>query len=135
MSLMDSATLREARCFCMKWKLIVVLYTTRGQVLCYTRSAANHSMQAKPTLAQPTDSRRLIRRLIVGAIVIFILGLALSKALDPYDSRGIVAIPHGDHNHYVPRDRDPNVSISNFPTVPPTANERILPDGRVVPLQ
>lgn len=92
-------------------------------------------MHAKPTLTQPTNSRRLIRRLIVGAIVIFILGLALSKALDPYDARGIVGIPHGDHNHYVPRDRDQSVPISNFPTVPPTENERILPDGRVVPLQ
>lgn len=92
-------------------------------------------MEVTPAQTRPASSRRLIRRIIVGVIVIFVIGLALSKALDPYDERGIVAIPHGDHNHYVPKDRDPNVSISNFPTVPPGPNERILPDGRVVPMQ
>jgi hypothetical protein len=36
------------------------------------------------------------------------------------------------HSHYVPRDRDPDVPLENFPTSPPRPNERIMPDGTVV---
>lgn len=82
----------------------------------------------------PPQNRRIVRRLILGVIVAVVLGLALMNAIDPYDERGYVAIPHGDHSHWVPRDRDPNVSISSFPVVAPGPNERILPDGRVVPI-
>ena len=32
-------------------------------------------------------------------------------------------------------DRDPDVDLDAFPTTPPTADERILPDGRVVPAE
>lgn len=84
-----------------------------------------------PAAAGPSQ-RSSIRRWIVGAVIAVILGLAFYGAVEPYDERGYVAVPHGDHAHYVPRDRDPDVSISNFPTSPPGPNERIMPDGRVV---
>ncbi len=64
----------------------------------------------------------------------FFLALALWSALHPFGERGYVAISHGDHTHYVPEDRDPEVSISNFPTTPPGPKERILPSGRTVPV-
>jgi hypothetical protein len=63
-----------------------------------------------------------------------VLILVLRSVLDPYDERGIMTVPHGDHNHYVPQDRDPDVSISNFPVVYPGPGERIMPDGRIVPV-
>jgi len=86
-----------------------------------------------PTRSSATRVRS-IRRVVLGLIIAVVLGLALYHAIEPYDERGYVGIPHGDHEHWVPRDRDPNVSISNFPTSPPGPNERITPDGRVVPL-
>lgn len=39
---------------------------------------------------------------------------------------------HGDHYHYVPDNRDPDVPISRFPTKPPEKGEYITPRGEVV---
>lgn len=75
------------------------------------------------------------RRWIVLAVVAVIVGLAFWGAIDPYDERGYVAVPHGDHEHWVPRDRDPSVPISDFPTRPPGPDEMITPDGRIVPIR
>jgi hypothetical protein len=95
-----------------------------------------HATPASPPPKSQAETRRSkpLRFWVVLAIIAVIVSLALYHAIEPYDERGIVAIPHGDHNHYVPRDRDPEVSISNFPTIPPGPNERITPDGRVVPI-
>ena len=68
--------------------------------------------------------------LIVGFIFFM---LVMRPVLNPFGDKEYAEISHGNHVHYVPKDRDPNVSISNFPTNPPGPNERILPDGRVVP--
>lgn len=59
----------------------------------------------------------------------------MSEVLNPFGSDEYVEIAHGNHAHYVPKDRDPDVPIDNFPTRPPEANERIMPDGRIVPKQ
>ncbi len=72
------------------------------------------------------------RRWVLLGIGGFFLALALWSALNPFGDRGYVGISHGDHTHYIPEDRDPEVSISNFPSTPPGPDERILPDGRVV---
>jgi hypothetical protein len=89
-------------------------------------------MTAQPTPpATATPAKR--RRWILLGIAAFFLIFALLNAIDPFGDKGYVGISHGDHTHYVPEDRDPDVSISNFPGEPPGPNERILPDGRVVP--
>lgn len=68
--------------------------------------------------------------MIMGAILLF---LVMKQVLNPFGNNEYAEIPHGDHSHYVPKDRDPNVPISNFPRRPPAENERIMPDGRIVP--
>lgn len=73
------------------------------------------------------------RRIIIGALVALFALLLVWRALNPYSESGIVGIPHGNHVHYVPEDRDPDVPLGNFPTTKPSPDERILPDGRVVP--
>lgn len=83
--------------------------------------------------ARPPEHSARRRRWIAAGIAAFVLALALWSAINPFGEEGYVAISHGDHTHYVPEDRDPDVSISNFPTTPPGPDERILPDGRVVP--
>lgn len=76
--------------------------------------------------------RRRIRRWIAAALIVVVSVLVVSQALDPYDERGYMHVPHGDHTHYVPRDRDPTVPINRFPVIYPGPDERIMPDGRVV---
>ena len=78
----------------------------------------------------PGRSRFRVFLVIVGAVLFFFV---MQKVLNPFGDNEYAEIPHGNHSHYVPKDRDPRVPISNFPTRPPADNEKIMPDGRVVP--
>lgn len=79
----------------------------------------------------PAPVRRGRRRWIVTAAAILFFAVVLWSALRRTGE--YQEISHGNHTHYVPWDRDPDVSIDHFPTRPPGPNERILPDGRIVP--
>ncbi len=88
----------------------------------------------------PTESsavRRIGPFTVRRWLVIFGFGilvwLMMGEVLDPYGEKGYMEINHGDHKHFVPEDRDPNVAISNFPSSPPGPNERITPSGQIVP--
>lgn len=91
--------------------------------------------EAAPT--QSSNVRRIgpftVRRWLVIFGFVLLISLMIGEVLDPYGEKGYMEINHGDHKHYVPEDRDPNVSISNFPTSPPGPNERITPSGNIVP--
>lgn len=63
---------------------------------------------------------------VVVAILFFITSLGI------FDDAPYRAVPHGNHYHYVPIDRDPSVPLDAFPTVPPRPGERILPNGQIV---
>lgn len=73
--------------------------------------------------------RARIFLLVVGAVLFFFV---MQQVLNPFGDNEYAEVPHGDHSHYVPKDRDPQVPISNFPTRPPAEHEKIMPDGRVV---
>lgn len=68
-------------------------------------------------------------------VVLVFLVIILREVLFPFRGQEYAEIPHGDHTHYVPKDRDPNVPVGQFPTTRPGPNQRILPDGRVVNVQ
>ena len=68
--------------------------------------------------------------LIMAAVILFIV---MRRVMNPFGDKDYAEIPHGNHVHYVPKDRDHDVPLSRFPTEPPAENERILPDGRVIP--
>jgi hypothetical protein len=72
------------------------------------------------------------RRLIFLVLVTIIAAFVVVDSLRIFDDRPFIVVPHGDHSHYIPHDRDPNVSISDFPTTEPRPGERILPNGQVV---
>lgn len=74
-----------------------------------------------------------LRRWLVLVLFAVLVLITMQPILDPYGDKGYMEINHGDHTHYVPEDRDPNVTISSFPTTRPGPNERILPNGQVVP--
>ncbi|MEX0680055.1 MAG: hypothetical protein WD097_01620 [Balneolales bacterium] len=72
-------------------------------------------------------------RLLFVAMAVLLAGLVLADSLGFFDKRPYREISHGNHSHYVPNDRDPNMSISDFPTRPPREGERITPYGQIVP--
>lgn len=78
------------------------------------------------------DSRKWIKRLLIAAVLLF-FGFVLADSLGLFRSAPYTAVPHGDHVHYVPSDRDPDVPLGQFPTIEPEPGETITPDGQVVP--
>lgn len=74
---------------------------------------------------------RWILFIVAGVILVFMM----REVLNPFGDKGYTGISHGDHTHYVPEDRDPNVPISNFPHSPPGPGERITPTGQIVPIE
>ncbi len=76
-------------------------------------------------------TRRALKWLLIIIALLFFLSV-LREAFDPFGDNPYLEISHGDHVHYVPEDRDPNVPIGRFPTSEPAADERITPDGRIV---
>jgi hypothetical protein len=78
-------------------------------------------------------TRRAWRRYVALALLLVFFAFVMQRVLFPHGDEPYVEVPHGDHVHYVPRDRDPDVPVGEFPTQPPGPNERITPDGRVVP--
>lgn len=77
-------------------------------------------------------TRKNIRILFVSFIVL-LAGFVIADSLGFFDTKPYREVPHGNHSHFVPHDRDPNVSISDFPTRPPRKGERITPTGQIVP--
>lgn len=73
------------------------------------------------------------RKWVAAVILLVFFGALLREVINPYRGERFGEIPHGDHVHYVPKDRNPDVPISRFPTQRPDEDERITPDGQVVP--
>lgn len=71
----------------------------------------------------------------VAALIVAVLFFAfvLADSLGLFTSTPYTAVPHGDHVHYVPNDRDPDVPLNQFPTTEPDLEEIITPEGEVVP--
>lgn len=78
-------------------------------------------------------SSRSWRRWIAGVLLLVFFGAVMWTVINPYRGQRFEKIPHGDHVHYVPKDRNPDVPVSRFPTRKPATDERITPDGEVVP--
>ncbi len=78
-------------------------------------------------------NRRKKLRILFVAIAVMLAGFVIADSLGFFDSKPYREVPHGNHSHYVPHDRDPNVSISEFPTQPPRRGEKITPTGQIVP--
>lgn len=92
----------------------------------------SNSSSPDASIDAPESRRRgRIRRWLLLAAGLALLLAVMREVLFPFRGQDYLEISHGDHSHYVPKDRDPDVSISNFPTSPPGPGERILPDGRV----
>ena len=69
--------------------------------------------------------------IFLGAVIL----VALLESIGTFDTKHYYEVPHGSHTHYVAKDKDPNVSVSQFPTRPPGPDERITPQGQIVKVQ
>ena len=68
--------------------------------------------------------------LLAAGLVFF--GIVFADALGVFNTKPYTEVPHGDHVHYVPKDRDPDVPAGEFPTSPPGPGQRITPQGQIV---
>lgn len=73
-------------------------------------------------------------KLILTVIAVVFVVVALVDALDLFSSKNWGEIPHGNHSHYVPNDRDDNVSVSNCPQRPPGDNEMLSSQCQLIQL-
>lgn len=78
-------------------------------------------------------STRSWRRWVAGGLLLAFFGVVMGEVINPYRGQRFEKVPHGDHVHYVPKDRNPDVPVGRFPTQKPDTDERITPDGDVVP--
>lgn len=66
------------------------------------------------------------------AIIMVMAGVVMTDALGFFNSKPYTKISKGSHAHYVPDNRDPDVSIDRFPKRHPAPNEKITPQGKIV---
>jgi len=90
-------------------------------------------MTADPNPDARSSSDRSYRKWVVTLGLLVIFSVVMWTVINPYRGEPYEQVPHGDHVHYVPRDRNEEVPMSRFPTRKPNQGERITPDGRVVP--
>lgn len=88
---------------------------------------------SRSTPSDDSDSSRAWRKWVAAVVLLVFFGVIMWEVINPYRGQRFEKIPHGDHVHYVPKDRNEDVSVSRFPTRKPGADERITPKGRVVP--
>lgn len=74
----------------------------------------------------------------IRTILLTILGLFLAfVALDSmgiFDNRPYFEVPHGNHTHYVPKQCDPALPVSQSPTTEPGPDQMVDCQGRIVPI-
>jgi hypothetical protein len=77
-------------------------------------------------------NKTIKRRIAFVVIALIISGIVIIDSVGVFDDGPYIIIPHGNHVHYVPRDRDQSIPLDAFPTVEPRPGERIMPNGTVV---
>ncbi|MFO8231406.1 MAG: hypothetical protein R6U20_01945 [Longimonas sp.] len=90
------------------------------------------SASSPPSESSQNSTSWSTRRWVVLGIAVLFFGFVLYEMINPFPGQPYLEVPHGDHVHYVPKDRDDDARLNDFPTTRPGPNERILPNGRVI---
>jgi hypothetical protein len=64
--------------------------------------------------------------IVIGTFLLFVM----VDSVGVFDSKSYNEVPHGSHTHYVPKDCDPPLAVSNAPTRRPAQNEHIDCQGQ-----
>ena len=89
------------------------------------------SASSPPSESSETGTSSVRRWVVLGIAALF-FGFVLYEMINPFPDQPYLEVPHGDHVHYVPKDRNPDQRLTDFPTTRPGPNERILPNGQIV---
>jgi len=89
-------------------------------------------MTSDPNPDAHSSADRSYRKWIVTLALLLIFSVVMWTVINPYRGQSYEKVPHGDHVHYVPKDRNEEVPMSRFPTRAPNQGERITPDGQIV---
>lgn len=76
-------------------------------------------------------SKNKLKYLFLLAVLIA-AGFALADALGVFNPKPYTEVHHGSVIHYVPDNRDPDISIERFPTEKPGPDEMITPTGQTI---
>ncbi len=74
-------------------------------------------------------------RFYIFLILGIFLTIVLVDSVAIFDSKPYNEVPHGSHTHYVPKDCEPPLAVSDAPTRRPSANEIIDCQGQYVTVQ
>lgn len=73
-----------------------------------------------------------IRTILLTVLAVFLV-LAVLDSLGVFDDRPYFEVPHGNHTHYVPRECEPALPVSQSPTTRPGPGQKVDCQGRIVP--
>ena len=90
---------------------------------------------ASASSSHGATSSRSWRKWVAAVVLLVFFGAVMWNVINPYRGQRFEEVPHGDHVHYLPKDRNPDVPVSEFPMQKPAKDERITPDGEVVPIR
>ena len=90
---------------------------------------------ASASSSHDATSSRSWRKWVAAVVLLVFFGAVMWNVINPYRGQRFEEIPHGDHVHYLPKDRNLDVPVSEFPMQKPAKDERITPDGEVVPIR
>ncbi len=71
-------------------------------------------------------------RTILIALLGFFLAFVLLDSTGLFDSRSYFEVPHGSHTHYVPKECEPALPVSQSPTTRPREGEKVDCTGQIV---
>jgi hypothetical protein len=98
----------------------------------HTISSAQDDSRSPEEQTDEGGRSRSMRRWVLLALAAVFLAFLMREVLFPFENQPYMEISHGDHTHYVPKDRNETVPVSSFPMRPPESGERITPDGDIV---
>lgn len=72
------------------------------------------------------------RKILIAILGLF-LGFVILDSLGIFDNRPYFEVPHGNHTHYVPKDCQPALPVSQAPMARPGPGQKVDCQGQIVP--
>ena len=73
-----------------------------------------------------------VRTILLAVLGVF-LAIVILDSLGVFDKRPYFEVPHGNHTHYVPKECEPALPVSQAPTTRPGPGQKVDCQGQIVP--